>query len=559
MSTWPQAWERISAGVGLAEDTRQNLISNYVPAETSVLADGIPFANTQLRPDEAAFKSGLAALRSGLAASVTNIGPLVNAALVELALAMGKPDLAPTSILGELYDWMALNQGAYASSPLIQSRQFTRGSPTYSNTLTGSVVGNGTLYRLTVDRYAYPIESDLNAETVLFTCRTDANSGAKIGQETFDALGQPGGDSLQWYASGYGSGLSLGDGALRGVTGDDTQNLVGNPSFASSSGSGASFALTNWTLSAGSASNLSVSTLTADIYRPCSIEGSTPGALKVTHNGASATTTITQTLSTNNRSLQQTLAYLSRLAINRSNYSGQGTVTVQIGSKSWSVSLVAQSGWVLLLPSIDKNLWFQNFNTANLAVTITLVLTTGSVVIDDFCWSTFTNVGNKLLFLLGGSTAFQYLDTLTFVDTEVGAKIQRWVSRLYPGWSLPSAALNTPPATAPTVATGAAGAVTAGTHYYAVTYVTASVESAPGPLSTVYVADGAHVVSLTAIPTGPGGTTKRGIYRTKANDNAPNPTLYFVAYVNDNVTTTYTDTAADGSITKFPGSVADPA
>ena len=61
------------------------------------------------------------------------------------------------------------------------------------------------------------------------------------------------------------------------------------------------------------------------------------------------------------------------------------------------------------------------------------------------------------------------------------------------------------------------------------------------------------------IPTGAGGTTKRGIYRTKANDNAPNPTLYFVAYVAGNITTTYTDVADDSALVAFPGSVADPA
>jgi hypothetical protein len=554
-ATWNQIWNRWSQATALADDSRTALAgASFLSAWNALSTDGVAFENGA-RPDETAWTGALASTRAALASACTAVGGELGACLSELGLAIGKPDLSGAAILPQLYDAMANNQANTQSPPLIQSRQFTRGAPTYSTVSGGSVVGNGTLYRLTVDRYGFPIESDTDAEPLVFTCRTDAQSGSNPGQETFDVKGAPAGDPFNWWSSGFGAGLSGPDGTLRGVTGDDTQNLVANPSFSAFTGTGASasFSLSGWTLSSGSPSSMSVDN--ANYYRACSIEGTSPGSLSVT-----GSVTLTQTISTNGKSLDQVSAYLSQLAINRSITPGTGTVTVQIGSKSWSLVLAAQTGWQLLLPSLDKNLWFQNFNTAGLAVTITITITSGTLKVDDFVWQPFTNVGWKLFWLVGGSTNFRYQDTLSISDSEVGAKNQRWVSRIFPGWCFPSAALPAAPAAKDTVATGAGGAgPDAGIQRWASTFVTASYESPPGPLSDPYVADGAHAVTVT-VPTGPGGTVKRGVYRTHKNDpSLSNPSLYFVGYINDNVTATYTDSSLDAAITKYPGSVADAA
>lgn len=555
--TWPQIWYRWSAATALADDARTALAgSSFLTNWTTLTTDGIAFENSGARPDEAAWRAALTKTRASLAGAVVNVGDELGACLAEFGLAMGKPDVSGPAILPQLYDWMANNQGAYQSPPLIMSRQFTRGTPTYTNLTGGSVVGNGILYRLTVDRYGFPIEADTDAETLLFTCRTDAQSGANPGQETFDCKGPPLGDAFNWWSAGYGAGLSGPDGTLKGNTGDATQNLVANPSFSQATGTNASssFVLTGWTLSSGAPASMGLDT--TNYYRACAIEGSTPASLSVT-----GSVTLTQTIATNGKSLDTLSAYLSQLMVNRSIGPGAGTITVQIGSKSWNIVLAAQSGWTSLMPALDKNLWFQNFNAANLAVTITIAWTSGTLKIDDFVWQPFQNVGWKLFWLVGGSTGFLYNDQIKVIDSEVGAKNQRWIARLFPGWSLPSAVLPTAPATAPTIATGAGGAgPDAGLQRWAVTFVNSTAESAPGPLSLAYVATGANAVSLTAVPTGPGGTTSRGIYRTHKNDTASGaPSLYFVAYVAGNVTTTYTDASSDASITKYPGSVADAA
>lgn len=555
--SWPQIWYRWAAATALADDARTALAgSSFLTNWTTLTTDGIVFENSGARADEAIWRGALAQTRAQFAGAVTSVGGELSACLAEFGLAMGKPDVSGSALLPQLYDWMANNQGSYQSPPLIMSRQFTRGTPTYTNLTGGSVVGNGILYRLTVDRYGFPIESDTDAETLLFTCRTDAQSGANPGQETFDLKGAPLGDVFNWWSANYGAGLSGPDGSLKGITGDVTQNLIANPSFSQSTGVNATstFALTGWTLSSGLPASMGLDT--TNYYRACAIEGSTPASLSIT-----GSVTLTQTITTNGKSLDTLSAYLSQLMVNRSIGSGAGTVTVQIGSQSWNIVLSAQSGWTSLMPTINKFLWFQNFSTAVLAVTITIAWTSGTIKIDDFVWQPFSNIGWKLFWLVGGSTGFTYNDQIKVADTEVGAKNQRWISRLFPGWSFPSAVLPTAPATAATIATGAGGAgPNAGLQRWAVTYFTSVAESAPGPLSLAYVATGANAVSLTAVPTGPGGTTKRGIYRTHANDtSASQPTLYFVAYINDNTTTTYTDASADSAVTKYPGSVADAA
>ncbi len=102
------------------------------------------------------------------------------------------------------------------------------------------------------------------------------------------------------------------------------------------------------------------------------------------------------------------------------------------------------------------------------------------------------------------------------------------------------------PSTAPTVATGVAGALT-GTYYYVISYVTASGQTNYGPVSSS-VAPSSQKVNLTAVPTSPSNlVTARDIYRGTALAGPFN----YVGQIADNTTTTYTDnntsptTAAD--------------
>lgn len=98
---------------------------------------------------------------------------------------------------------------------------------------------------------------------------------------------------------------------------------------------------------------------------------------------------------------------------------------------------------------------------------------------------------------------------------------------------------------APTLALAAGTALGIGAYLYSITAVLADGgESGVFNQAPITTTSGNQVVSLTAIPTGPTGTVKRNIYRSKVGGSV----LYYVATVGDNVTTTYTDATADASL-----------
>ncbi|GEM_PF-2311624 len=93
--------------------------------------------------------------------------------------------------------------------------------------------------------------------------------------------------------------------------------------------------------------------------------------------------------------------------------------------------------------------------------------------------------------------------------------------------------------------TDSGGSVTAGAHYYAVTFIVSGYEVINGALSNTVTTNASHTkVSLSHIPLGPTGTTARKIYRTAAGG----ATLKLLATISDNSTMTYTDNIADGSL-----------
>jgi len=100
---------------------------------------------------------------------------------------------------------------------------------------------------------------------------------------------------------------------------------------------------------------------------------------------------------------------------------------------------------------------------------------------------------------------------------------------------------------APTAADGGAGALTAGTYEYGVTFTTLAGETAIGATSNALVQAINRQVSLTAIPLGGVGTTGRKIYRRK-NGGA----FALVTTLTNNTATTYTDNIADGSLGGTP-------
>ena len=107
------------------------------------------------------------------------------------------------------------------------------------------------------------------------------------------------------------------------------------------------------------------------------------------------------------------------------------------------------------------------------------------------------------------------------------------------GGALPGVALT---AGAPT----AGGSMTNGTHSYKVTFLTSAGESGLGPVSNqINSASTNQTSALSAIPIGPAGTIGRRVYRTVAGDTG---NYLLLTTISDNVTTTFSDTLADGSL-----------
>ena len=132
-----------------------------------------------------------------------------------------------------------------------------------------------------------------------------------------------------------------------------------------------------------------------------------------------------------------------------------------------------------------------------------------------------------------------YLDYLYIVNG-IDA-MQRW-----DGTTMRAAGFPAPGSTC-TVATGAATGLT-GTFKYKVTFLydsnDARESSASAASASVTVAD--QKIAVSAIPTGgaSSGVTARNLYRTKAGGSD----YFFLTKINDNSTTTYTDSTADGSL-----------
>jgi hypothetical protein len=142
-----------------------------------------------------------------------------------------------------------------------------------------------------------------------------------------------------------------------------------------------------------------------------------------------------------------------------------------------------------------------------------------------------------------GLTIDTYFNFVTFYDkviiTNGEDKPQLWGDGLSYTWDMGS------PIACTALAVAGAG-VTAGTHSYKITFVTASGESSGGAKSNVVTTDGVNgQVDLSGIEIGPTGTTQRKVYRTIAGDTGNH---LLVATIADNTTTTYSDTTADGSL-----------
>src|SRR5947209_5305507 len=115
-----------------------------------------------------------------------------------------------------------------------------------------------------------------------------------------------------------------------------------------------------------------------------------------------------------------------------------------------------------------------------------------------------------------------------------------------------------PPGSGMAAAAASGSGLSVGAYQYAVTFLSQGGETTPSPVVSVTTTTGNQKVNLSSIPVGPalpnnpGIATNtvigRNIYRSLIGGS----TLYLVATLQDTTTTTYTDTAADATLSGKP-------
>ena len=150
-------------------------------------------------------------------------------------------------------------------------------------------------------------------------------------------------------------------------------------------------------------------------------------------------------------------------------------------------------------------------------------------------------------------------DALTLPNpTAAAAGAQQYspaLEQIGQGWVLLTAP-TAPTSNAPT----SGGACDNGTHYWLVTYINATGETTMGAASAVQTcatSGNLQTEGLTAIPTGPSGTTGRNVYRSKAGAAHAIYTDFFLdcassPCIANNTATTFSDALADASLGANP-------
>ncbi|HBY62161.1 MAG TPA: hypothetical protein DEH78_20265, partial [Solibacterales bacterium] len=186
-------------------------------------------------------------------------------------------------------------------------------------------------------------------------------------------------------------------------------------------------AITDWTVTT-SISNFELDS--TNYYRDF-VGDTTPRSLRIKAND-----TVTQNFNVGKARFNPFTPYYLQIAYNRQVYSGDGTLTITLGSRTTNVVLAAQTGWNVLRMPIGQNNWHSRWNQENAGVAIALSSrTTGSVLVDDVVLVPYDNFDGSWYAIVGGSTPFLRKDKANWTDTATeGAIVQYFLWRFFNGY-----------------------------------------------------------------------------------------------------------------------------
>lgn len=308
------------------------------------------------------------------------------------------PHRDASRIWGDIYAYM------HANSKAVKSRAITYASPSAD----GSNTGNGRCERLTVDEKGYNLEA-CHVELKTLKCVSDQTTGAVRHAEVFDLYGvEAPKDALDRVNAGSGRRLQ---GIVSKHAGGGGSRLL-NGSFTTYNASGTTTTMfRGWTID--TIANVTQATGAGNTYRGHPGDGGTLGSLRF--NGAAK---LTQTIEAMGLRLNPSLPYRLRLMYNREVGTGDGTLTIRMGSTTKSVVLAAQTGWNELILDMGTGLWPANWYEDQCNIEIELASrTTGYVLVDDAILAPLDFFDGTFLWLTGGATPWQLDDFWSWTDT----------------------------------------------------------------------------------------------------------------------------------------------
>lgn len=397
------------AGTSTAGGSATDLATNYLTHEDSLVQALEGNYTDQIT-------AGLLAFRSDLNRAIQRGPELMTGLIREFGRFIGAPETDLQSIITRLYLYMIDN------TLRVTSRVFTFGSPAAG----GGNVGTGVINRLNKDMYNFDIEAQ-TPDAKKAKCINDEHSGQPKHEELFEIVSTSALERDLLKITGSGK-----FGRLKAISARDSLPFLQNPSLDQSSGSGGSFALTNWNIDTPA----NVTADTTNYYRD--FEGaSTPASARFE---LAANARIYQDISTIRASFDPNTPYYAQIAWRRDvSTGGDGTLTFRFGNKSVAVVAAAQAGWQILRIAIGENNWFRQFDKGAFTVEIERSgATVGYIHVDDVIIAPYQGFDGSWYAPVGGATKFLWNDSFTWSDSCTESIIQQWFWRMF-GRYLPHA------------------------------------------------------------------------------------------------------------------------
>lgn len=297
-----------------------------------------------------------------------------------------------------------------------ESDTINSNGPTYGSVSAGgSNVGNGLLYRLTVDEDDNPLGGNTK-EAKTFYCLSDENSNAEY-REVFGVEGENRRDDWAQYT---GSGLKKETPAITAISAQDSENFINNPGWnisgtqpaaSTPAAPATTTSITNWTVSATANFEVDIDT----VYRGAP-NVTTPKSLRIKDNG-----NIEQVINAARAtSFPKETPLFRRVAVYRES-NCDGTLTFEFGAdtKATTMTSLTNGAWNIVTMAFDANAYYKAYRENDLNIKFTLASrTTGTLLLSPVEIAAWTPIDGTYYVAAGGSTSWIEDDSYSFTDSE---------------------------------------------------------------------------------------------------------------------------------------------